>query len=337
MSSLTPAQSTLAKSGTTSSAALDEASTFILKHGWAPATTRQYAAAVNKYLLFLETEGVFHTALPCSSKNVYDFILWCSRSSFKAVLSKTTTRYLTGLRMWHALHDKPFPVVNLHRVRLLLKGCSKLEVKPSKKRTGLKLADVLHLSDILTNDNVVDLVTKAVIPTGFWGLARLGELTLHQDHPDIFIRRRDLSFSGDGRSAFIKIRMAKTARHSETQVLCLRAQPNRLDPVNTLHEVLRKVPGSRNSPLFPGKEAATPISRAYITRFLASHGPSDEFVWSGHSLRIGGASFQANLGRSLSSLKSLGRWRSSAYKLYIRKYSKEEVIEARSLARDLHF
>lgn len=132
--SISPAQTALMRSGVNSVGDLDPASTFILMNGWAAATTRQYAAAVNKYLTFLKWKGNYDVALPSSAQNIYDFILWCSSSSSKPVLSRTTTRYLTGLRMWHALHDSPFPTVNLHRVRLLLKGCTKLELRPASRK-----------------------------------------------------------------------------------------------------------------------------------------------------------------------------------------------------------
>lgn len=332
------AQLTLIKNGVLTNGTLDEASTFILNNGWAPSTTRQYAAAVNKFLTFLKNRGDLEVALPSSSQKIYAFILWCSTSDNKTVLSKTTTRYLTGLRMWHALHDQPFPAVNLHRVRLLLKGCSKLEIRPVKKvRAGLKLSDVLALTDILTNDNLVDLVTKAVLLTGFWGMARLGELTFHRDHPDIFVRRKDVTFSNGGKSAAIKVRLAKTAKHGEIQTIHLRAQPNRLDPINALFEVLNRVPGTPNSPLFPRKGWKTPLSRSHVTNFLKANGPAEDVFWSGHSLRIGGASFQSNMGRGVKSLKALGCWKSSAYELYIRKYSHRELTDTKLLARHLHF
>lgn len=72
----------------------------------------------------------------------------------------------------------------------------------------------------------MDLVTKAILLVGFWGLALLGELTLHPDHPGVFIRRKDVVFAKDGKSACIKVRMAKTANHAECQLIRLRAQPN---------------------------------------------------------------------------------------------------------------
>lgn len=332
------AQLSLLRDSVQSYASLHKSDLFILQHGWAPATTRQYAAAVNKYLSFLKSVGHNEKALPASRKLVYMFILWCSAAEGARVLSKTTSRYLTGLRMWHVLHDKIFPDVNVHRVRLLLKGCKKLEVAPRRPtRIGMTLRDMIDLCDLLTTGNSTDLVVRAILITGFWGLARLGELTFHPDHPTIFLRRRDVSFAADGKTAWLRVRMAKTAGPGEIQKICLKAQPNRLDPVNVLLEVLQRLPGSRNDPLFPGHNSSIPIRKSTITRFLNDHGPSDETRWGGHSLRIGGASLLSNLGMPVDRLKSVGRWRSSAYKSYIVQYPRELKVSTLKLASIIHF
>lgn len=334
---LSSAQRTLIKTGTTNREPLDGASLFILQNGWAAATTRQYAAAVNKFLHFLHSTSSSEASQPFNAKAIYHFILWCSTTS-KHVLSRTIKRYLTGLRMWHCLHGNTFPLVDPHRVRLLLKSCSKTEVpRLSKTRIGLTLRDVLTLSDRLTSSNNLDLITKAILLVGFWGLARLGELTARPDNQATFVRRKDVTFTPDGQKALIRLRNAKTAQPGEDQWLRLTTQPNRIDPINVLHEVLLRVPGGPNDPLLPGRRLDLPISKSYVSNFLKSNGPQDGRQWSGHSLRIGGASFQFNAGRGVPSLKRLGRWKLSAYKTYVRKYSPSLSKETFLLSKALHF
>lgn len=337
-SSLSSAQLTLSRCGLGPSAELDGPSLFILKHGWAPATTRQYAAAVNKFLLFLSTTNQSDTFQPCKPKLIYRFILWCSAVASKKVSTSTIKRYLSGLRMWHSLHSNNFPAVDSHRIRLLLKSCARAEDTSARKtRIGLTLQDVVGLTDQLSTSSKLDLVVKAIILVGFWGLARLGELTWSRDHPTIFIRRRDVFFYDRGRRARITIRMAKTSKPGELQFLHLTSQPNRLDPINVLHELLRRVAGVPDDPLFPGSTPGKPMHRSLVSAFLKANGPSDAHQWSGHSLRIGGASFQNHAGRSIKSLKRLGRWRSSAYKVYINKYSTALRTDTIVLAKRLHF
>lgn len=185
--------------------------------------------------------------------------------------------------------------------------------------------------------NQADIVTKAIILVGFWGLARMGELTRHPDHPLVFVRRKDVTFSNNGLFARIRLRMAKTAAHGEVQFLRLRAQPNRLDPINSLHEVLHTVPGRPLDPLFPGESHQVPMTRRRVVKFLKANGPQDGGQWGGHSLRIGGAFFQYNAGRPVPSLMRLGRWKSSAYKTYIHKYSPALRRRTAFLSSTLHF
>lgn len=334
----TSAQLTLLRSGVDVDSTLDRPSLFILQHGWAPATTRQYAAAVNKFLLFLSTTGETGAVQPYSAKVVYRFILWCSVSSSKRVATSTIRRYLSGLRMWHCLHERRFPTMDAHRIRLLLKSCTRTEDRSSGKICiGLTLRDVLSLTDELTTTSWMDLVTKSIILIGFWGLARLGELVESKDHPKVFIRRKDVTFYANGNRAKIALRMAKTARPGEVQFLHLNAQPNRLDPVNALRALLQQIPGGPDDPLFPGTAPGRPMHRLLISNFLKANGPSDGYAWSGHSLRIGGASFQCHAGRSVKSLKRLGRWKSDAYRVYISKYCPSLRHKTVALCASLHF
>lgn len=268
-SPLSTAQLTLLKSGVSSPSELDAPGKFILEHGWAPATTRQYAAAVNKFLVFLSTTEHSGAVQPYTSKLVYQFILWCSAASSKKVTASTIKRYLTGLRMWHSLHGRRFPLVDTHRVRLLLKSCTRTQTLSSGKiRVGLTLRDVLTMTDLLTTTSKMDLVTKSIILVGFWGLARLGELTENRDHPTIFIRRKDLKFYAGGTRARIALRQAKTAKPGEIQFLHLASQPNRLDPINALHLLVQRIPGNPEDPLFPGTRPGRPMHRSLISAFL---------------------------------------------------------------------
>ena len=201
----------------------------------------------------------------------------------------------------------------------------------------MTLRDVLTVTDLLISTSKLDLVTRSIILVGFWGLARLGELTESKDHPKVFIRRKDLTFYGGGTRARIALRMAKTARPGEIQYLRLVSQPNRLDPINALHNLLQRIPGKPDDPLFPGTTPGRPMHRLIISAFLKANGPTNHHHWSGHSLRIGGASFQKYAGRGVPSLRRLGRWKSDAYKLYVSQYPPALQRSTRSWSSLLHF
>lgn len=310
---------------------LNKSSLFILKHGWAPATIRHYAAAVNRYFKFMQETSLY--TFPTSKEAIYNFVYWCRENHHDdTVLSTTTKKYLTGLKMWHVLHDADFPVVNPDRIRLLLKASRSTEVERTPTRSGLTLMDLNQLVEHLPRQPALSLVLKGILLVGFWGLARLGELTFHKDHPLVFIRRRDVSFDPSFRHATIRLRMAKTASHGEIQLIRLTKQPNHLDPVGAIRAILDILSGRPDDPLFPGLNLNVPMKRevviSLLDKFKPRHGPS----WSGHSLRIGGASLRAHCGSSVKSLQRAGRWRFSCYKLYIHCYNTKTARETSSLA-----
>lgn len=314
---------------------LDKNSLFILENGWAASTTRHYAAAVNRYFKFFQETKPY--PFPATAEAIYGFILWCRENdSNNVVLSLTTKRYLTGLRMWHVLHDVKFPSLNTHRLRLLFKAGLVKEVSTKRKRTGLTLMDLHTIVTSLNSSTVDGIVAKGVLLTGFWGLARLGEITLNRDHPSIFIRRMDVSFNDTFTRAKIRIRMAKTAAPGEDQFLRITQQPNSLDPCQSLQHILRRVPGWPEDPLFPDLTGGRPISRETILKIIDDFKPATGPFWSGHSLRIGGASLKAHYGCSIKSLQTAGRWKSSCYKLYIRPYDKDMAKRTELLAKSLN-
>lgn len=230
---------------------LSHASLLILHQGWAAATVRHYAAAVNRYFCFAELKG--YRSFPITTTAVYEFICWCNdNKEGHTVLSNTTKRYLTGLKMWHVLHDATFPPINPHRIRLLFKAALSSEVSTSRSRPGATLSDIYRLIKLLDGASRQSLILKGLILVSFWGLARLGEVTRHTDHPLVFIRRQDVIIDSKGTKATIRLRLAKTAAPGESQYINLTRQPNCLDPISALQCILRDIPGNGADPLFPG-------------------------------------------------------------------------------------
>lgn len=328
-----PASDVLCQTSLGSFTKLSHASHLILHQGWAAATVRHYAAAVNRYLCFAEQRG--HRSFPISTTAVYDFICWCrDNEEGHTVLSNTTKRYLTGLKMWHVLHDVSFPPVNPHRIRLLFKAGRSSEVSTTRSRPGATLTDIYRIIQLLDDVSRQSLVLRGVVLVCFWGLARLGEVTKHADHPQVFIRRKDVVIDSNGNKATIRLRLAKTAAPGEYQYINLRKQPNCLDPISTIERIMKEIPGRSGDPLFPGTSRHEPVKRESVLKILQEVRSGGSSL-SGHSLRIGGASLRAHYGNPISSLKKAGRWKSSCYQLYLRKYSQRVASETAALAKNL--
>ena len=80
----------------------------------------------------------------------------------------------------------------------------------------------------------------------------------------------------------------------------------------------------------------TPLSRVHLVHHLRdalSQAGVDTAHNAGHSFRIGAATAAAQAGFSDSFIKTLGRWKSSAFVAYIRTPPEEVIAVAKELAR----
>ena len=90
-------------------------------------------------------------------------------------------------------------------------------------------------------------------------------------------------------------------------------------PVSAVLAYLARRPSSLG-PLFIHENGA-PLSRSFlvdILRTTLTDAGVDTAGYSGHSFRIGAASAAARAGVSDSMIQTLGRWRSAAFRFYIR-------------------
>ena len=117
----------------------------------------------------------------------------------------------------------------------------------------------------------------------------------------------------------VRIKASKTDPFRKGVVVYLGRTDKDLCPVGAVAAYLA-VRGREPSPFFKfGK--GTPLSRtALVSRMRTALGSSgvDASKYSGHSFRIGVATTAASAGIEDSLIKTLGRWESAAYLLYIR-------------------
>ena len=115
------------------------------------------------------------------------------------------------------------------------------------------------------------------------------------------------------------IKALKTDPFRKGVVVNLGRTDNDLCPVGAVAAYLA-VRGREPGPFFKFVTGA-PLSRtALVSRMRTALGSSrvDASKYSGHSLRIGAATTAASVGIEDSLIKTLGRWESAAYLLYIR-------------------
>jgi hypothetical protein len=126
----------------------------------------------------------------------------------------------------------------------------------------------------------------------------------------------------------------------ECQFLRLRPVNNLLCPVEAIKRRLIVCKKFGLKTLFSYQEEGTGpmhLTKDTATRILGAAWASGGITSiSGHSFRVGGASFRAAVGVSTQEICLIGRWISNCYKLYIRPYSQEEVEESANLMAELN-
>lgn len=168
-----------------------------------------------------------------------------------------------------------------------------------------------------------DVMLWAACCLGFFGFMRSGEFTCPSSHnpqeaallvSDIGIDSRE-----DPQVLTVHLRHSKTDPFSAGARLILGRTEDTLCPVSAMLGYLAVRPPDPG-PLFIFLDG-TPLSQQLLVKHMRealTTAGVDTSNYSGHSFRIGAASTAAHAGFNDSFIKTLGRWKSSAFTAYIR-------------------
>lgn len=165
---------------------------------------------------------------------------------------------------------------------------------------------------------------QAMFSLAFFALLRVGEFTVKKqaskEEQDV-LHVSDIKFQGhkNNKKMFITIRKYKHNKSQRPITLQLEKQTGQVCPIKhmTLYLAHRK---NNTKPLFVFPDGAS-ITRAFFSRNLKQCielAGFDSSRVKAHSLRVGGATQAAMLGFSDTQIQAMGRWKSDAYKKYIR-------------------
>ena len=173
---------------------------------------------------------------------------------------------------------------------------------------------------------------------GFFGFLRSGELTAPENgkfDPGQHLSYADIAIDDDSspRRLSVTIKQSKTDPFRRGVTIFLGRTDTQLCPVAALLAYLA-IRGPGEGPLFYFKDGrALTRSRlvAELRKTLAECNlrPQD---YAGHSFRIGAATTAAACGVPAETIMTLGRWKSQAYRLYIRLPSEQLARLSRSMA-----
>ena len=245
----------------------------------------------------------------------------------------TAKNYLGNVYTWHTVQGfaRPCSPAQEKQIRSLMKGAARTQDPrhTRTKRPPVMLPDLRLLRENLALEDPFDAAVWAASLTAFFGLARLGEVTVRTSgiynsatHPS----RSDFAtaIAADGlHFATLRLPWAKTMDvfKREDQWLILAPQAEEFDPLSAVanHLEINNLPPTAHAFAWTDNSGvARPLTRSAMLNRLHRAWHQNPTRLFGHSFRIGGSSFLLARGQTPETVKLVGRWKSLAFHTYLR-------------------
>ena len=254
-------------------------------------------------------------SLPLSINSVLMFIGYLQLRGYAPT---SITSYVCAIAYIHKILGMPDPSSSYLVQKIL---AAAVKINPSADGRLPITLDILSrliraIPSCLTNPYLCSLF-RAMCLVAFFGLMRVGELTSSDRHSNV-LHFNQLHIHLDTISIFIS-KFKHNADLQPFELVLTRQRDVTLCPVTALHSYL-SFRGRSGGPLFCLADLE-PVPRTYFIsklNLLFSFCGLDNRFYKSHSFRIGAASFYASMGLSDEHIRLLGRWKSNAFRRYIR-------------------
>jgi hypothetical protein len=239
--------------------------------------------------------------------------------------------YVAALKAWHLLHGRTW-ITQPDELKAMLDGAAALAPSSSKrpKRVPFTPEFIIKIHNQLDLNSPLDAAVFVCLTTTFYCIARLGEFTVPtikgKFNPSRYITRSSISETFDRNNLPVTkfyIPCTKTAPAGEETYWA--AQAGLSDPKAALENHLRVNPASPEAHLFAWNHPTgglRPLSRAEFTKRISSAATAAGLPgFKGHSLRIGGTLEYLLRGIPFDVVKSMGRWSSESFTIYLRQHA----------------
>lgn len=298
----------------------------VLSNAWQESTLRVYGGGLMHYHLYCDTMRVPEAQrTPCSPDLLAGFIT----SLTGAYASSTISNYVAGVQAWHRIHRLPWRI-DKKELALLLRAADRLA--PHAATQPLRLPyTVRHIEMLYTVFDLSkprDAAVWACLTTAFYSCARLGEFTVPSTaafcstHHITPANVREDSDRQGNRVFVFHLPRSKTAPRGEDVTWA--AQHGHSDPLAAFQAHLLKNFPPVHSHLFAYQHQGSfrPLTkRDFLDRIAAAAREAGLPQLHGHSIRIGATLEYLLRGVSFEAVKLIGRWRSDAFRAYLRKHA----------------
>ena len=230
--------------------------------------------------------------------------------------------YLAGIRSLHIENGFKNPLENCLRLERVIRGTKREQGSSVRPRLPITITILSRIQSLLDPENYSDSLFWAACCLGFFGFLRCGEFTTSSGS---FAPSTDLSLDDvqvdrtiNPTVLLLRIKASKTDQFRKGHTVRIGATGAKICPIRALMSFLH-LRGSGPGPLLR-HETGEALSRQTFLSWLQSSLAllGIEGNYSGHSFRIGAATTAATVGIPDHLIKTMGRWLSDAYQLYIR-------------------
>jgi hypothetical protein len=250
----------------------------------------------------------------------------------RTVAADSIRSYVAGVRSLHVVRtgrvpwEFGAPALRLARV---LRGIAKRQAKPKQKRAPVTVSLLEFWRTFFDLSKPRHAMLWAALLLGFYALLRKSEFAVPdrvEFNPDRHLTRQDVQFirSSSGSHVVgvdVHIKFSKTAQFGDTGTVPVAANGGITCPVAALLRMFALAPAPPSAPLFREIDGSPLRSSTVVQllRRLVLATPSLARVrLTPHSLRIGGTLALQEAGASEAILQVVGRWRSTAWRAYLR-------------------
>lgn len=289
-------------------------------------TKRTYGAGLLQFHNFCTALGIpEEQRAPCSPEVLSAFIA----SMAGSFAGSTVNNYVQAVRAWHLIHGLDWNMSD-SELHMLLKASDNL-TPPASRRAPREPFTVRMLEEIRQNldlDAPFDIAVFACLTTTFYSCARLGEFTVPSRESfnlALHVKLDNVSIEEDreGRQTHtFALPSTKTSARGE-RVYWSR-QDGASDPLSAFQRHLQI-----NQPPFDGhlfaykwEDTHRPMTKPdFMRRIQTAMVAAGLPRLQGHSLRIGSTLEYLLRGIPFETVKSIGRWKSDAFTIYLRKHA----------------
>ncbi|XP_062622103.1 uncharacterized protein LOC134283613 isoform X1 [Saccostrea cucullata] len=301
--------------------ALNSVSTYLIENALTVGTRASYRRAKEVYTTFQQKYFPDSQLFPISANQLVLFISHCFQ---KSLAPQTVLGYLSALTHFSKMEGHEDPTQHF-KVKRAIQGFQKLKAKPDSRLpiTPLMLQQIVNSLPNCTQSYYQMHLFKAMFLLAFHAFLRIGEITSSSLGDPLPLSAVSFGKQHDGSPESLCVTMVNFKHHIGKPPVTLQLSANKenkqLCPVLAIWDYM-KLRGQNAGPLFMFQDKS-PISRQYFNQQLKislTFLNYDTKSYKGHSFRIGATTWAKSKGVSDDQIQLLGRWKSNAYRKYIR-------------------